>query len=182
MLSALAFWLSPSRRRFMRRFGRPATIRLNARLQTAGSPHAVKFISVLLRANTDFLAHALSSDGLLKHLGHRATIEGVEQCLASMLVYSVNLFARDEMANDQSELLALIAEVIGRDPERVMLLRNALRKAPRSEEWVVVTWLTEALGAGRPAYDAELERSFSYQYLSYIGQYRAMLEREAARA
>ncbi len=181
MLSALAFRLSPSRRRFMRRFGRPALSRFNARLHAAGSADAVKFISVLLRANADFLAHALSSAGQLKHLNDRATIEGVEQCLASLLVYSVNLFARDEMAKSESELLALVAEVIGRDPESVMLMRNALRKSPRSEEWMLVTWLAEALGAGRPAYEAELERNFAYQYLSYIGQYRPFLEREVAR-
>jgi hypothetical protein len=62
-----------------------------------------------------------------------------------------------------------------------MLRRDQLRKAPRSEEWMLYTWLFAALGGQRPAYDAPLERAFSYGYLSYIGQYRPALERALAR-
>jgi hypothetical protein len=47
---------------------------------------------------------------------------------------------------------------------------------------MVVTWLAKDLGAEPPKYDAELERSFGYNYLSYIDQYRPMLEREMASA
>jgi hypothetical protein len=38
------------------------------------------------------------------------------------------------------------------------------------------------VGADAPKYDAELERAFGYNYLSYIDQYRPMLEREMAAA
>jgi hypothetical protein len=64
----------------------------------------------------------------------------------------------------------------------VMLRRDMLRKAPRSEEWMLITWLAKDLGAEAPGYNAELERSFGYNYLSYIDQYRPMLEREMERA
>jgi hypothetical protein len=179
MLSALKFWLSPSRRRFMRQFGGPATSALKQRLVAAGSPRAFKFINPLLRANADFLAYALTPGGPLERLGPHATAAGVERCLGALLVYSVNLFARDELANNDGELISLLATVIGADdPKRVMLMRDALRKAPRSEEWMLITWIADALGAGALPYDGELERNFGYQYLSYIGQYRTLLERE----
>ena len=45
---------------------------------------------------------------------------------------------------------------------------------------MLYTWLVTALGGERPAYDAQLERAFSYGYLSYIGQYRPTLERALA--
>ncbi len=179
MWLALKFWLSPSRRRFMREFGKPALAAFKQRLAAAGSPRAFKFITPLLGANADFLAFALAPGGPLERFGARASAAGVERCLGALLVYSVNLFARDELADNSSEVIPLLAVVIGADdPKRVMLMRDALRKAPRSEEWMLITWLADALGAGRLAYDGELERSFGYQYLSYIGQYRTLLERE----
>jgi hypothetical protein len=179
MLSALKFWLSPSRRRFMRQYGNPALAALKQRLEAAGSPRAFKFINIVLGANADFLAHALGAGGPLERFGSRASADGIERCLSTLLVYSVNLFARDELAKNDSELIPLLAVVIGAaDPKRVMLMRDALRKAPRSEEWMVITWLADALGAGALPYDGQLERSFGYQYLSYIGQYRPLLERE----
>jgi hypothetical protein len=180
MLSALKFWLSPSRRRFMRQYGNPALAAFKQRLTRAGSQRAFKFITHLLRANVDFLAYALNTEGgPLEQFGARASIDGVERCVGALLVYSVNLFARDELADNDSELIPLLAAVVGTDdPKRVMLMRDALRKAPRSEEWMLITWLADALGASAPRYDGELERSFGYQYLSYIGQYRSLLERE----
>jgi hypothetical protein len=179
MWSALKFWLSSARRRFMRAYGSPALAALKARLAAAGSPRASKFITPLLRANADFLGYALASGGPLDRFGSRATAESVERCLGALLVYSVSLFARDELADNSSELIPLLASVIGvDDPKGVMLMRDALRKAPRSEEWMLITWLADALGSGKLPYDGELERSFGYQYLSYIGQYRTLLERE----
>ncbi len=65
--------------------------------------------------------------------------------------------------------------------ERVMLKRDSLRKAPRSEEWMVYTWLVRNLGGAPAEYALELERGFGYQYLSYIGQYRAIIGRELNR-
>ena len=98
-----------------------------------------------------------------------------------MLIFSVNLFARDELARNESELIPLLATVAQLSPMQVMLRRDNLRKAPRSEEWMLYSWMVTALGAERPAYDGELERSFSYNYLAYIGQYRSIIEREAVR-
>ena len=112
----------------------------------------------------------------------RATPETVTACIATMLIYSVNMFARDEMQNNESEMIPLLAHLAGFKPTQVMLRRDALRKAPRSEEWLVVTWLARNLGAEPPKYDAELERAFGYNYLSYIDQYRPTLEREMAAA
>jgi hypothetical protein len=179
MLSALKFWLSPSRRRFMRQYGNPALAALEGRLAAAGSNQAFKFITPLLRGNADFLAYALAPGGPLERFGARESVGGIGRSLGALLVYSVNLFARDELARDDSELVPLLAAVIGADDlKRVMLMRDALRKAPRSEEWMVITWLADALGAGALPYDAQLERSFGYQYLSYIGQFRPLLERE----
>jgi hypothetical protein len=182
MLSGLIYWLSPARRRFMRRLARPGLDATRARLAEAGSPRAIQFISTILDANADFLAYALSSKGPLHMYSQRATPETVAACIATMLIYSVNMFARDEMQNNESEMIPLLAHLAGAKPTQVMLRRDALRKAPRSEEWLVVTWLARNLGAEPPKYDAELERAFGYNYLSYIDQYRPTLEREMAAA
>ena len=182
MLSGLLYWLSPSRRRFMRRLAKPGLDATRARLAESGSPRAVQFVSTLLDANAEFLAYALSSHGPLAPYRDRATPDTVAACIATMLVYSVNLFARDEMTKYESELIPLLARLTGFEPKQVILRRDALRKAPRSEEWMVVTWLAKDLGAEPPKYDAELERSFGYNYLSYIDQYRPILEREMAAA
>jgi hypothetical protein len=176
MLSGLRYWLSPRRRRFMRSLGRPALTKLHARLNTAGSPAAISFCSILLDANAEYLAFALSSDGPFAHLADGATPDRVEACLGSMLIYSAAQFARAEMIRDDSQLLPLLARTANIDITRVMLRRDQLRKAPRSEEWMLYGWLASDLGAERPAYDARLEREFSYGYLSYIGQYRSSLE------
>jgi len=182
MLAGLLYWLSPARRRFMRRLAKPGLDATRARLAAAGSPRAVQFISTLLDANADFLAYALSPSGPLKMYCDRATPATVAACIATMLIYSVNLFARDEMISNESELIALLAHLAGVKPVQVMLRRDALRKAPRSEEWMLLTWLAKDLGAEPPRYDAELERAFGYNYLSYIDQYRPALAREMAAA
>ena len=182
MLAGLLYWLSPARRRFMRRLAKPGLDAMRARLAEAGSPRAVQFISTILGANADFLAYALSPKGSLKMYCDRATPDRVSACIVTMLIYSVNLFARDEMKNNESEMIALLAHLAGITPTKVMLRRDALRKAPRSEEWMVLTWLAKDLGAEAPKYDAELERVFGYNYLSYIAQYRPALEREMAAA
>jgi hypothetical protein len=181
MLSAFRSLLSPARRRFMRECGRPALAGLRVRLKAAGSPRAIALCSTLLEANREFLAFALSPQGPLSALTSRATPETVEACLAVMLIFSVNLFARDELARNESELIPLLATVAQLSPTQVMLRRDNLRKAPRSEEWMLYSWMVTALGAERPAYDGELERRFSYNYLAYIGQYRSIIEREAVR-
>ena len=182
MLAGLIYWLSPARRRFMRRLAKPGLDAMRARLHEMGSPRAIQFISTILDANADFLAYALSSKGVLHMYSQRATAETVAACITTMLIYSVNMFARDEMQNNESEMIPLLAHLAGVKPTQVMLQRDALRKAPRSEEWLVVTWLARNLGAEPPKYDAELERAFGYNYLSYIDQYRPMLEREMAAA
>jgi hypothetical protein len=176
MLEGLRYWLSPARRRFMRRLARPGLDDIRARLTASGSPRAVQFIATLLHANADFLAYALSRAGPLAAYGARATPDTVAACLRTMLIYSANLFARGEMTSNESELIALLAHLTGVEQKQVMLRRDAMRKAPRSEEWLLVTWLAKDLGAEPPAYDAALERSFGYNYLSYIDQYRPVLE------
>jgi hypothetical protein len=178
MLAGLLYWLSPARRRFMRRLAKPGLEATRARLRESGSPRAVKFVTTILDANAEFLAYALSAKGPLARYCDRATPETVAACIATMLIYSVNLFARDEMTKNESELIPLLARLTGLAPKQVMLRRDAMRKAPRSEEWMVLTWLAKDLGAEPPKYDAELERSFGYNYLSYIDQYRPKLERE----
>ena len=182
MLSGLIYWLSPARRRFMRRLAKPGLDAMRTRLREMGSPRAIQFISTILDANADFLAYALSRKGPLHMYGDRATPETVAACITTMLIYSVNMFARDEMQNNESEMIPLLAQVTAVTPMQVMLRRDALRKAPRSEEWMVLTWLAKDLGAELPKYDAELERAFGYNYLSYIAQYRPALEREMAAA
>jgi len=181
MLSGLIYWLSPRRRRFMRRLGRPALTTLEARVKTAGSPAAFSFCTILLHANAEFLAFAISSpDGALSRFAATATSAQVEACLVAMLIYSAAQFAREEMRRDDGEIIPLLAHVTGLEVTRVMLRRDQLRKAPRSEEWQLYTWLVAALGGERPAYDASLEPAFSYGYLTYIGQYRPALERALA--
>ncbi len=164
----------------MRRLGRPALTKLESRLKQAGSATAVGFLSILLRANAEWLAFALSPDGVLGPQAAKAgqaTPERIEACMASMLIYSSALFARDELYRDDGQLIGLLAEVCAMEPTRVMLYRDQLRKAPRSEEWMFYTWLVKDLTGERPAYDAALEKSFGYQYLSYVGQYRPALTR-----
>ncbi|HUY37496.1 MAG TPA: hypothetical protein VMV13_01630 [Candidatus Binataceae bacterium] len=181
MLAALLFWLSPARRRFMRRYARPALGAMRERLIHFGGPQAVGFVSIIQDANAEFLAYALARGGPLESYRDRATPATVEACLGAMLIFSVNMFAREEIAKNESELVRLLAAVIGCDPMQVMLRRDSLRKAPRSEEWALYAQLISALGGERPAYAAEVERAFGFNYLSYIGQYRGRLEREAAR-
>ncbi len=165
----------------MRRLGRPALAHLERRLVTAGSSAAISFCTILLDANAEFLAFAISSpDGVLARFAMSATAEQIEACLTAMLIYSAAQFARGEMQRDDTEMLPLLAHVTGLEVMQVMLRRDQLRKAPRSEEWQLYTWLIAALGGARPAYDAQLERAFSYGYLSYIGQYRPSLERALA--
>lgn len=182
MLAGLLYWLSPARRRFMRRLAKPGLEHIRTRLAESGSPRAIHFVSSLLNANADFLAYALSPNGPLAVYRDRATPETVEACIRTMLIYSVNLFARDEMTRNESELIPLLARLTGLTTTQVMVRRDALRKAPRSEEWLLVTWLAKDLGVAPPKYDAELERGFGYNYLSYIDQYRPLLERQMAQA
>ena len=162
----------------MRHLGVPAMSRLLTRLRSTGSPAAIAFCAGLLRANAEYLAFQLSSpEGVLIRFEDEATPENVEACLGLMLIYGAAQFAREEMRRDDSQLIPLIAEVTGFELTQVMLRRDQLRKAPRSEEWMLYTWMVAALGGERPSYDAQLERAFSYGYLSYIAQYRPALER-----
>jgi hypothetical protein len=177
VLTALRFLLSPWRLRFMRHYGRPAMDQMRARVEQFATPEGRLFIITLLRANTEFLAHAFSPSGLLAGLRDRLNQETMRDCLGSMLIYSVNLFARGEMARDESELMTLLSRICAVSRQTVMLRRDLLRKAPRSEEWMLYTWLVKDLGAPAPKYDSALEQSFGYQYLSYIGQYKDMLEK-----
>lgn len=181
MLSGLLYRLSPARRRFMRRFGRPALDRLNSRLRQAASGAGSEFVSILLGANLEYLAFAIFMDGPLARFAPALTLERTQSCLESMLIYSIVQFARGEIFRDQSELIPLLARVCAIDPMRVMLRRDQLRKAPRSEEWMLYTWITADLGGERPPYDQQLERNFAYGYLSYIGQYRPALEAALSR-
>jgi hypothetical protein len=181
MLSGLIYWLSPRRRRFMRRLGSPALAALEARLKTSGSPAAISFCTILLHANAEFLAFAISSpDGTLTGFAATSTPAQIQACLAAMLIYSAAQFAREEMQRDDGQIIPLLAQVAGLEVTQVMLRRDQLRKAPRSEEWMLYSWLVAALGGERPTYDASLERAFAYGYLSYLGQYRPALERTLA--
>ena len=166
----------------MRECGTPALKELRGRLESAGLPRAVAFFSALLDANVEFLAFALSRQGPLAAFETRANRESIKACLAAMLIFSVNLFARDELANNESELIPLLATIAGIVPTQVMLRRDQLRKAPRSEEWMLYTWMVAALGGEKPAYNGELERRFGYNYLAYIEQYRPIVERAAAQS
>ncbi|MGH7864343.1 MAG: hypothetical protein ACREQB_05095 [Candidatus Binataceae bacterium] len=162
----------------MRRVARPALERYEAQLRTLGSDRARRAIGMLLGANADFLYSALSRGGVLERYRQSATAQAAGACLASMLIYALSLFARDDFLRDDSELIPLLAAVLNWRPMEVMLRRDALRKALRSQEWLLYTWLVADLGAERPAYDARLEQRVGYQYLSYIEQYRAHLERD----
>lgn len=162
----------------MRQVARPALEYYEWRVRELGSERAQRAIRTLLGANADFLYEALSRRGVLERYESSATPGAVGACLASMLIYSLSLFARDDFSRDDSELAPLLAAVLEWQPKDVMLRRDALRKAPRSEEWMLYTWLVRDLGAKRPAYDARLEQRLGYQYLSYIEQYRSVLERD----
>lgn len=177
MFTALRFLLSPWRLRFMRRYGRPAAGELRARIDQFATPQARVFLRTLLDANIEFLAEAFSASGMLASLRDRLEAQSLRACLGSMLIYSVNLFARTEMARDGSEVVALLGRALGVSPEAVMLRRDTLRKAPRSEEWMLYTWLLKDLGEPAPKFDSALEQAFGYQYLSYIGQYKSILEK-----
>lgn len=176
MLAGLRFLLSPWRLRFMRNYANPATRDLRGRLDQIATPQGRLFVTTLLQANAEFLAHAFSRSGVLFGVRDRLTVDAARACLASMLIYSVNLFARTEMANDAGELVALLSRMLGVRREAVMLRRDSLRKAPRSEEWLFYTWLLKDLGAPAPKFDAAVEQAFGYQYLSYISQYKSILE------
>ena len=182
MLSALRFLLSPWRLIFMRKYARPALSDLRIRLRQFASVQGGGFITVLLQANAEFLAYAFSSAGPLHTMRHRLTPQTARACLASMLIYSVNVFARGEIANNDSELVSLLSQVLEVKREALMIRRDALRKSPRSEEWLVYTWLLKDLGLAAPKFDAEVEQSFGYQYLSYIGQYKKILEKNVPRS
>jgi hypothetical protein len=182
MLAALGFWLSPARRRFMRNLARPGLDEFRRRLKESGSTRAIEFITPLVDANANFLAYAMSKDGPLARWSSNATPERVAACINSLMIFSINLFARDEMQKSDSELIPLVAFVAGIEPKQLLLRRDMLRKAPRSEEWMLLTWLARDLGVEQPKYDAELERSFGYNYLSYVDQYRPTLARALARA
>jgi hypothetical protein len=179
MLAAIRNLLSPHRRRFMREYGRPALARLRTRLQARGSQKAVASFSILIDANLEFLAFAISPQGPLAPYASAMSADRAEACLNAMTIFSANLFARDELAQNESELIPLLANLAQITPMQLMLRRDSLRKTPRSEEWMLYTWMIEALGGEKPAYDAELERRFSYNYLAYIEQYRSMIERAA---
>lgn len=175
MIAAILFWLSPSRRRFMRHLATPGLIELRGRLSDSGSPRAIAFITPIVEANANFLAYALSKKGPLALWTPQATAPGVAACMRSLLIFAINLFARDEMQKNDSELIPLVAFVVGIEPKQLMLRRDMLRKAPRSQEWMLLTWLAKDLGVEQPKYDAQLERAFGYNYLSYIDQYRGAL-------
>jgi len=177
MFTALRFLLSPWRLRFMRRYGRPAMSELRVRIDRFATAQGRVFLTTLLEANTEFLADAFSAAGVLSGLRDRLTAQSLGACLGSMLIYSVNLFARDEMARDGSELMVLLSRTLEISREAVMLRRYALRKAPRSEEWMLYTWLLRDLGVPAPKFDSPLEQAFGYQYLSYISQYKSILEK-----
>ncbi len=177
MLAAILFWLSPARRRFMRKLARPGLDDLRRRLKDSGSPRAIAFVTPLIEANVHFLAYALSKKGLLAAWSAHATPKRVTAAMRSLIVFSINLFARDEMQKNDSELIPMLAFVVGIEPKQLMLRRDQLRKAPRSEEWMLLTWLAKDLDAEEPKYDAGLERAFGYNYLSYIDQYRPALAR-----
>lgn len=179
MLTALRFLLSPWRLSFMRKYAKPAAGELRAHLDQFASSQGRVFMTTLLDANTEFLAHAFSASGVLAGLRNRLTADSLRACLASMLLYSTNLFARNELARDDSDLIVLLSRTLGVGREAVMLRRDALRKAPRSEEWMLYSWLLKDLDEPAPKYDSALEQSFGYQYLSYIGQYKSILEKNA---
>ena len=112
----------------MRELAAPGLAKFNQRLAEAGLPRAVKFISTLNGANADFMAYALSPAGPLAACRAGANPDSVEACLADLLIYAVNLFARDEMRRDTSELIPLLARIVDISPTRVMLKRDNLQQ------------------------------------------------------
>lgn len=160
----------------MRRLAGPGLRKLKGRLHEIGSRPAVDVLTTLLDANAEFMAYALSTSGPLGAYAALATECSVESCFGSLLIYSANLFARDDFAQSESELVTLLASILGLSREQVMLRRDALRKTPRSEEWMLYTWLLKDLGAPAPAFDPRVEASFGYQYVGYMSQYRGVIE------
>ena len=158
----------------MRRFGTPALSNLKQRLSQYGSDDATRFCAILLEANCEFLAFAVSSQGLIA--AAIPTIDSVQAALGLMLLYSLNLYARDQLAGDASELLTLLAAVLDVSATDVMVRRDQLRKSPRGEEWMLYCWLRQAFGLESPRYDAAVDSAFGYQYLSYVSQYRDLLK------
>jgi len=165
----------------MRRLGDPAVKALRIRASQSGSPAALDFLSTLLDANIEYLSFALSSEGVLASFREFATPTQVEACLASMLIYDVVQFAHDEIAKNSSELIAFLGVVTGIGAKQVMLRFDQLRKAPKSEEWMLYRWMVSDLGGDKPEHSVETEREFAYQYLSYIGQYKPVLQKSLAR-
>jgi hypothetical protein len=99
----------------------------------------------MLHANAEYLTYAISSpDGALFQFADRATPAHVEACLVAMLIYSAAQFTREEMRRDDSQIIPLLADVSGLEMTQVMLRRDQLRKAPRSEEWMLYSWLVAA--------------------------------------
>lgn len=160
----------------MRRFASPALAKFRARLGGVAAPWAAGFIQTLLTANAEFLAFALGPSGLLHAFAGASSQERIERCLASLLLYSMYQFARQEFSNNEGELISLLARLTETSTRSVMLRRDLLRKTPRSEEWVACSWILTDLGQSSPSVSLDLERSFAYQYLSYIAQYRRILE------
>ncbi|GEM_PF-500615 len=177
MFAAVRYLLSPWRLRFMRRYARPAIYEMRGRLDQFASRKARIFTTTLLDANAEFLARAFSPAGTLSGFRDRVTMQSVRTCLGSMLIYSANLVARNEMARDGGELVTLVSRVLGVSRESVIIRREILRKSPSSEEWMLYTWLLKDLDAPAPKFDPALEQSFGYHYLSYIGQYKNILEK-----
>ncbi len=162
----------------MRSLAGPGLSKLKGRLREVGSRPAVAVLTTLLDANADFMAYALSKSGPLGAYAALATERSVEACFGSLLVYSVNLFARDDFAKNDSELITLLAAILGLSREQVILRRDALRKTPRSEEWMLYVWLLKDLGEPAPAFDARAEADFGYQYVGYMNQYRGVIEEQ----
>jgi hypothetical protein len=177
MFTALRYLLSPWRLRFMRRYARPAISQMRGQLDQFAPRKTRIFTTTLLDANAEFLARAFSPSGILFGFRDRISTQSVRACLGSMLIYSANLVARNEMARDGGEVVPLLSRVLGVSRESVIIRREILRKSPRSEEWMLYTWLLKDLEAPAPQFDPALEQSFGYHYLSYIGHYTGILER-----
>src|SRR5216684_2931627 len=103
MLAGILFWLSPRRRRFMRQLANPVVAHFRRKTRQFGSQEALRFISTLLDANSEFLASALSPEGLFATA--QPTQDSVAACLRSTLLYCSSLYAREELARDHSDLL-----------------------------------------------------------------------------
>src|SRR5258708_33672280 len=123
-VSGLVCGVCAMRRGLMGRLAKPGLDAMRVRLRKAGSPRAIQFISMILDANADFLAYALSSKGTLHMYGERATPETVAACIVTVLIYSVNLFARGEMSSNESEMMPLFAHLAGVKPVQEMLWRG----------------------------------------------------------